>query len=377
MSWLSDLFGGSSTPTPTPPNYAPIANALEQQGQFANNLAQQQFAWAQQQYANNQGQIQPILQNFEKAQTDALSASEQDRARYQNVYQPLEDRQIQDANTYDSPENMERMRGRAEAGVAQNFESQRQNTMHDLESYGINPGAVRYAGLDTGVRMQQAAAQAAAGNQSDLATEATGRALRGQMIQVGQTIPSQIAAEQGMATGAGGAGVGGALNLTASGAGTMGNPTQWFGGGSSALTGAGSTMNTGFQNSLDAAKFDQQKSSGLGTLLGGAAGLGMSALGGGGMFGKNGAFGSGGAFASAEGGEIPESAQPAGAPDVDGVPARLTPGEFVIPKDVVQHYGTDKLQKMIQKARGDKSGKQAKPQMRQALPMAPTYRSAA
>src|SRR5258708_28653852 len=133
------------------PDYSPILASLNTQAETGKALAQQQQQWAQQQYAQNQGQIQPILQNFEKAQNDALTASEQDRARYQNVYQPLEDRQIRDANTYDSADNMQRMRGRAEAGVAQNFEAQRNNTTQDLEGYGINPAATRFAALYTRV----------------------------------------------------------------------------------------------------------------------------------------------------------------------------------------------------------------------------------
>jgi hypothetical protein len=44
---------------------------------------------------------------------------------------------------------------------------------------------------------------------------------------------------------------------------------------------------------------------------------------------------------------------------IDGQrPAALDSGEFVIPKDVVMYYGTDKLTKMIEKARNPDGGKQ-------------------
>jgi phage baseplate assembly protein gpV len=43
---------------------------------------------------------------------------------------------------------------------------------------------------------------------------------------------------------------------------------------------------------------------------------------------------------------------------IDGQrPAKLDSGEFVIPKDVVMFYGTDKLQKMIDKVRNPEGGK--------------------
>jgi hypothetical protein len=330
--------------------------SLQEQAKFGQQLAREQFDWAKTEYAKNRGQIDPIIQNFQRSQDFNQRNAEEDRQRYKDVYQPVEDRQVQDAMTFDSADNMERRRGMAMAGVAQGFEAARQNTMRDLESYGINPGAVRYAGLDAGIRAQQGASEAAAGTMSDLNTENAARSLRQGAIQVGQTYPGQVIGESGAAMNAGSGAVNAALNTTASGSSTMGTPTAWYAGGNQAFGSAADTMNASYKNRLAAYEAEKNNSTGFGTALG--AGLGAVKM-----------------FA-AEGGEVPMGASPTHGRAIDDVPAKLTAGEFVIPKDVTSWYGEDKLHKLIQKARQDRAGGKPKPQKNQAMSFANFSRAA-
>lgn len=375
MSWLSDFF---DDPDPPPaPDYSPIINAQAEQARYATQLAKEQFEWGKQIYAENKGVTDAINQRFMSSMDEQLGSAREDRERYETTFQPVEDRFVADAEAYDSPERRDLMRGRARAQVAQDFDAQRQNSMRELESFGINPGAVRYAGLDIGVRTAQAATEAAAANQADLQTEDRGLALRREAIALGQRLPGQSQAEY---SGAGQAGVSGAntaLATTASGANVMGTGSQWFGAGTNTLAQQAATTNTGFQNQLDAYKADAESSSGFGQALG--LGLGIAAK-------KTGFLAGGGAIPmpGMDNGEgmamdvpeqVPAEASPSGGKAIDDVPARLTPGEFVIPVDVAQWYGEEKLQKLIQKAREAKKGAPAKPQMRQAVPTAPTFNS--
>lgn len=73
-----------------------------------------------------------------------------------------------------------------------------------------------------------------------------------------------------------------------------------------------------------------------------------------------------GGMAYADGGEtppgpVPTSASPSGGSAVDDVPANLTSGEFIIPKDVTQWKGEEFFQKMIEQSRKAKQGAVAKP----------------
>lgn len=63
------------------------------------------------------------------------------------------------------------------------------------------------------------------------------------------------------------------------------------------------------------------------------------------------------------GGAIPTSASPTGGAAIDDVNAKLTPGEFIIPKDAASWVGEKTLQTLIQKARQEKLEAVAKPKM--------------
>jgi hypothetical protein len=117
-------------------------------------------------------------------------------------------------------------------------------------------------------------------------------------------------------------------------------------------------------------KAKQEASSGIGSLLGagmgllgassnvaGATGLGMLGL------------------ALADGGAVPDTASPSAGRGIDDVPARLTAGEFVIPKDVLSWKGEEFFQKLIEGSRKSKPSAPAQPQ-RGAIPVeAPRFSS--
>jgi hypothetical protein len=89
-------------------------------------------------------------------------------------------------------------------------------------------------------------------------------------------------------------------------------------------------LNTGFSNSLDAYKAEQEASSGIGGILGGIGGIVSSFF--------------------EEGGEVTPEMSPSGGAIPDDVHAQVTAGEFIFPKEVVEYYGTKHLRKMIDQA---------------------------
>ena len=66
-------------------------------------------------------------------------------------------------------------------------------------------------------------------------------------------------------------------------------------------------------------------------------------------------------------------ASPTGGKAVDDVPAQLTVGEFVVPKDVAAWKGEEYFQKMIEQSRKAKEGATAKPSVAMAPQRAPTF----
>jgi hypothetical protein len=353
-----------------------------------------QLAWAKQQDALDRAQSQPILDLQLKAQQEALANAQKDRARYEAIYQPLENQYVQQASTWDTPEEEQNAAGRAAAVGNQIFEAQRSAATRDLEAFGVDPSATRFAGLDIGARTANAAALAGAENSAINQRIQEGLALRGNAINIGRGLPGQSLAGLGAGVGAGSAGLSGITGLTSLGANTMGTGLQWANLGQQGLNEAGVIGNNYAQNQLGRDQLAAGASSGWGSLAGL---LGGSILGGrndqggtlGGSIGSGllrGATALGGIFGLDEGGAIPDpnnppqiqgavpiTASPTQGRAIDDVPARLSPGEFVVPKDVVMWQGEKHFQNLIKKSREQKNDPQqapAKPEMK-AIPTAP------
>lgn len=340
---------------PPPPDYGPMAAASKESAEIAAKTAAENLAWAKEQYKGDKEITDKVVNKFLETQDVNAATAAADRARYEKIYQPLEDKAVKEAEDYASPERQALEEGRAQATVAQQFEQARDASLRQLEGFGVDPTSTRAAALDVGVRAQQAAAQAAAGNQARMATETTGRALRSEAINVGRGYPGQIAGQYGTSVQAGAGAANTALAQTASGAQTMGTGAQYMGLQNQALGTWGSAL-TGQSNANMAGYSDN---SGMwGTALGLAGSAAIKFLADGGM---------------TTGGDVPDDASPTSGGAIDDVPARLTAGEFVVPKDVASWKGEEYFQKLIDQSRKAKEGASAKPAVGYAPAENPTF----
>jgi hypothetical protein len=268
---------------PAAPNYTPIANADAQAATQDFQLAQQQQQWAQQQFNTTWPYAQQYLQSQINSSNTAAQEAQTQEANYNANTLPMIQNFDNTANTYNNPANASQMQGEAEADVANNFNAQRSTAQSQLESYGIDPSQTRFGALDLGTRVSQAAATAAAGTQSGLNTRATGLALQGEGINMGMGLQNSVAQSYATATNAGSSGIGAANNTTATGSNTMGSPIQYGALGSSSLAGETSALNTGFSNAATSTQINNANSAntigGVGSLIGGALGLGLAGYG--------------------------------------------------------------------------------------------------
>lgn len=358
---------------PAAPDYSPYLQAFTQIAQAAQQHGADALKWAQDQVANNKGLLDQVNSGLVDLQS-TFSQAAKDRLTQagQLTSQGIQNLKDQYAKYTDPAFKADRM-GAAGAEAAQATEAARKASMAELESYGVNPGAVRFGGLDAAQRLQSAAtrvgAENIAGRQDDALADQTNQ----QIINEGNILAGQANTNAGTSAGAGTGAVSGANATTATGGGVLGTGLQWTGQQTGATQGGAGVLNTGFGNQMDRYKAEQSQDSGIGSLLG----LGAS------MLGKGGAFGAGGALAFLEeggavddigGGAVPVEMSPSGGAQVDDVPAvapggpaRLNGGEFVLPKDVVSWMGEQQLQKLIEKARQQKGEAGAKPQTKPAV----------
>lgn len=355
---------------PDPPDYRPLMQAQMAMSREQAAAAREQLAWAKEQWnadrafqneifgitrpileaeaafaTQNAGNRQKLLELYTRQAEGETAWAEQQRQRYRDIYQPLEDQFVREAKTYDSPEKIAELRGRAMADVSDQFDAARKNAASRLESYGIDPGQTRAAALDTGVRLQEAATKAAAGEGARLQAEATGRAMRGEAINIGKGYPAQVAQSYATAMGGGQAangmigqsmqaGVNGLNGLSAArnqqtGMGTsmMGSPTSWMSGAANSMSNAGTTMFQGYNAQMQKYQADQASWGGIGSGLGSLAGF---------------------ALGFNDGGEIPaDPRDPAGKKDRFAI--AVAGGEHVIPTSVTRRLGSDYFDKLILK----------------------------
>lgn len=357
---------GSKNQAPPPPNLGPVVEAYKEASAQGFQLGKEQLAWAKEQYAGTKATTDKVVDQLLASQEKVDQRADEYYQRYKDVFQPAQDRYLADAESYDTQGRRDANVGQAQAAVGRNFDAARDAATRQLESFGVNPASTRYAALDIGTRAQEAAAKAAAGTQAARDTEATGYALRTNAINMGNGLPGQSNAASGTAAGAGTGAVGGSNQTLSTGSGAMTAPSAYTGQGISAIGGWGNTLNQGYQNQLEATKVNNSASSGWGSALGAAVGLGAK------MYG----FAEGGAVPDPSGGAIPMEASPSRGAQVDDVPARLNAGEFILPKDVVSWIGEKQLQNQIMKARQEKQGAGAKPAIGKAPPQAPAVSTA-
>jgi len=347
---------------PAAPDMSGMIELSEYGAELGFATAMEQLSWAREQWGQQQELIYSVLdvqmpimmEQWEMSKTQ-WEDSRKDRARYEELFWPIEEDLIAEFENYASPERMELEAGRAGADVTRAFQAQRENAQRQLESYGIDPSQTRSQALDANMRAQEAAAQAGAENMARQRVEDTGRALRGEAINIGRGMPAQVAQSTALAQsgGQGAAGIGqgaigGYSNAFGTAAGAMGSPTQWMGQGNQGISNAMSGMNSMYQNQL--AGWNAQQANSPWNIALNAAGMGLG-------------------YFAAEGGAIDGP----GGPKDDAIPAKLSDGEFVIPAEVVERKGTEFFDKLVSKTREDPVVQERYQQMHQqkALPPPP------
>ena len=311
---------------PPPPDLGPAADASMEVARIQQQTAADQLDWAKEQDGRNQELLQSVLDIQLPAMQAQFDQAQSDRARYEEIFRPMEDAFAQAAKDYDSPERRSAERAKMLADTTTQFDQQRKNALGRLESYGVDPSQVKNEALDVGVRTAQAAASVGAVANADKRIEDTGRALRSDAINVGRGAISNAAGFYGQAVGAGGAAQSGANQTTATGAGAL---TSGYGASGQALQGYGQgadIMSQGYGNQMQGWEAGANQTAGMLQGVGGIAGMFMA---------------DGGMPGAIDPTAQVETGRGDGSGIDDNVPALLSGGEYVVPADVVRAKGEE------------------------------------
>ena len=395
ISTSSGTSQGTSTSSSTPSILQSTQSELEQQiAQAAANLGSYQYQWGLNQYADTSAMTNASIDNYLNASQQDMNLANQTMQQYEQTTVPEINQQANEAAQYTSPSRIGINMGAAESQSMQGTNAALAAAKQNLQSYGINPNSGAYEELQLANKTAGGAAAAGAGQQSELATEATGRQLLAQSIATGQQLPGQAinavnSAYQGIA-----GGENAALANANTGVALTGSANPYI---QSAMSlkypSIGNTSTSAAQNTSQQASNSTSGSVNYPTNPttngGGGSGGGSSGGSGGGGGGGNyngttwsnpgssgyssdysgsggytpGGFGTdpnvGGAYASGgdvdsdatQGGFVQRQASPSNGVNVDDVPANLNAEEFVVPRDVARWKGEEFFHKMIDQSR--------------------------
>lgn len=179
-------MGGSSAPKPDPK----MGEAAVLSAQTGREMLD---------YMKGQGAI-----------TNAWAA--EDRARFQDVFIPLQDQMIAEAQDWNSPERKQAKMASASADVALAARLGEGQSMRKAMAMGVNPASGAFQSAMGKTRMATDLAQAGAANLAGRQVEAEADAKKANAINLGMGLGVNPATSMGLSNGAAQAGFGGAMS---------------------------------------------------------------------------------------------------------------------------------------------------------------------
>lgn len=293
----------------------------------------------------------------------------QNMSTYGSSFVPLQQQEAQAAANYGSDANVARLQGQAIANTNSANQAARQNSAQALASEGVDPASVHGAALDRQASVMGAAQAANAGTQSAIQTQQTAFGMQNQANQLGTQVGQM--GTQGAATAAqtAQAGQAGMNQTNSAGVNNLTAANSYLNTATGANKSAADIQNSQFSDQMQAYQAQQAASGSMLSSIGSIAGAAAMFMEEGGVVprgtsgqGTLGAIPSTTNYSAGGGvtarGALPRSPIPG---STDTKPALLTPGEFVIPKDVVDFLGQEHLHKLVDKTRAQANTRRAIP----------------
>ena len=225
----------------------------------------------------------------EKVTNQQLAAAEQaqgwateDRDRFNNVFEPLQDQFIDTANNWDSAERQQQVASEAKADVLNNAAQQRGATQRQMTSMGVSPTSGRYAGVDRAGETTTALAAAGAENTSRNQVRKEGVAMRGDAINLGSGLSVNPATSLGLGVSSGSAAFGTTSANNSQAASLSNKVGQGYQGAMNGYNSQASILQNQYNSQLSAWQSSQanaaSNSSGLMSGVGSMAGMAMVAF---------------------------------------------------------------------------------------------------
>jgi hypothetical protein len=378
------MSGGASPPA-APSLGTQIGQSNQTFGTATANSAQATNA-ANAYNANANANLQSTLGTTNANASAISNQANSNMNSYAQNFQPLQAQEAQTASQYGSNANVQRLQGQAIANQGAANQSAQQNNAAALAAEGVDPASIHGGAIQAAGNVQGAAAEANAGTQAGIQAQQQAFNMQNTANQLGLNVGQQGTA--GAATGAQVAqgGQASANQTGATGIQNLSGANQMLGVANTATSNAQQGQQDQFQDQQQIYSDQQQQQAGTMQGIGQIAGMAAMFMAGGGDVPDTAGYvpprypttfpqprgipaprkilAGGRVTDYAAGGQVMQQGALKQSPipgSTDTKPALLTPGEFVIPKDVVNHLGNDHFHRLIDKTREKANQRRAIP----------------
>lgn len=273
--------GGGSAPAPDPQiGAAAMKNA--QVGEDWLTFAREQFATGNERQKDMDALTNRVIGQQLNTQDQQNKWALEDRTRYQQTFQPLQDEFVNTAKNYDSEERQAQVASEAKADVMKSADLQGQVNQRQMASMGLNPASGRFQGQVRADNLNAALASAGAQNTARQTVRDKALALKADAINIGAGLPSQSAAAAGLGLNAGNAATGNSAQANNNWRSNVGIVGQGFQGAMQGYANQGNMLNNLYGNQVQQWSAQQQanatSAAGLGSAVGTVAGAGIMAF---------------------------------------------------------------------------------------------------
>lgn len=268
--------GGGSSPAPDPQiGAAAMKNA--ELGEDWLKFAREQFKVGNERQDDMDALTNKVIDQQIATQDQQNKWALEDRTRYKDVFQPLQDEFVETAKNYDSPEKQAQAAAEAKADVMSAANQQQQVNQRTMASMGLNPASGRFQGQARADNLNTALASAGAQNTARQTVRDKALALKADAINIGAGLPSQSAAAASLGLNAGNSATGNSNQAMGSWRGNVGIMGQGFQGAMQGYANQGNILNNLYGNQLNAWSAQQQANATSAAGLGSALGTGIGA----------------------------------------------------------------------------------------------------
>ena len=185
------------------PDYGPMATASAEAARYGKEAADNQLAFAKQQYAD----YKPIIDQISGAQLGLMNEQMRQGQDYydymQGQYRPLETEMVNRVKEYNSDAYREQLAQQAAADAGLAFQNTQAMNERAMASMGVNPNSGRFAGMQRDSQLALAAQRANAMTSTRQQAQAMGDAMLTNAVGVGRGLVGAANGAYGMAMDAG------------------------------------------------------------------------------------------------------------------------------------------------------------------------------